>query len=150
MIFFFPSDSDWNFKYVEVSDCCLFNCIPILVACLSLIYLLFFNSQCLWTSCVLIFFFRWHSFWYGHLLAVRLNFVSPLNNIYNCLRTSEHLLRNFLSIHLPISRQVLNFFCSCIRLVGILSWEWMLNCETCFYMRHFCITTLSYLWWVGC
>jgi len=35
------------------------------------------------------------------------------------------------------------------RLVGILSWEWMQICEICFYMKHFCITILSFLWWVG-
>ncbi|CAJ2627689.1 unnamed protein product [Trifolium pratense] len=33
-------------------------------------------------------------------LAVRSNFVSSLNSIYDCLRTSEHLLRNFLNIYL--------------------------------------------------
>jgi hypothetical protein len=70
---------------------------------------------------VFLLFFRWHSFWYGRLLAVRSNFVSSLNSIYDCLLTSEHWtsLEKFPLHLLTYFKPNINFFL----LLHQISWD---------------------------
>lgn len=53
-----------------------------------------------------------------------------------------------LCIYLIVSLLLVTLYISHFRRAGTLSWEWVLISGIYFFMKHFCITILFFLWWV--